>query len=1065
MSAAHSPKQPPTPDTSIQDNAMQDVQGFDDPPRKLPKWVKYAGGSMIALTLLAGGAGIVTSNLIDQQKYKKVIIEKVAEKTGYKVDWQGDIALSFLPLPHASVNGLTVSVNDRQILSVKSADVEVALLPLLSNKVEIRDITVEEPKIELVTLKNGQQTWMTEQLKKSQEDSVSDSGSEEEKEASRSMNLSFNVIEISNGVVVWDDQSAGKKQSIEDLDLRLNSESLTGPFEMNGGMLFNGMRVESKITTGELDINNGLYPIQAKLALPDSNVRGEYSGVISAKDTVSAEGDVTLEIADLLSAAKSLSGNEGLSIPKELGGKASLSTKLQYTPEKVVLDNMEVHIGELAYGGNFSIQGLADGNAPPKVSFDLKSVMKSGQESSALVKFMDDLKISATGSMKDSKLVIDQSRIKLNDNELSASGTVKQGEKPTVDLTVSVKKLDIDQLQKKLGSGASGGTSPALTAGGKNKQSSVGMEIPFDGRIRADVAQVTVGGKNYTSINADISSIGNELQISKFSAMLPEDVTVKTSGSISNTKDMSGLDLAVFANIPNTEIFASSYNISLPELPRKIGATSISGKIMGSVKALDFDMGVGVWGLTANGAGTVASPLDNPVINQLKFNFKHPVFVEAMRIIQSDFTSTPGFEGPLSLSGQLAWGDDQYHVTDVKAMFGRTAMSGTMDVATSPKPSVTGDLKIGDLIFPSSASSKKASASGAPSQVQSDKARWSREAIDVAWMKSFNADLKITANSISQNLWRFTNANLEFVLKDGSLEIGDMSAGLFGGQAALNGEIRSGAGDRDPLTVKGKMIATNVDAQKLQSAVMGAFNDTVSGVIKNVDVSISATGLSPAALVQTLGGEGTMTGENLIVKGVDAAQLAQAAKGSYKPLDRAGTLFGSFGQGQTEFTTFESAFDIQSGVVNFSRINFDGPKATLQSTGNVNLPLWTVDLKNTMTVKGTDIPPFEFTVKGPLDNPAKAGGDVIENYLRSKLEKKATKLIEKQLGKFLGVPAAEQAPATAPSTAPEGEVAPAVDQSGMLEPAPTTPEPAKQIKPEDQLKQDALKALGGLLGQ
>jgi len=1034
---------------NVQDNSPQNVQGFDDPPKKMPKWVKYAGGSLLVLALLAGAGGVVATQMIDQQKYKKLIVEKVAEETGYQVDWQGDIALSFLPLPHASVNGLTVTANDQKILSVKSADVEVALLPLLSKKVEIRDVSIDEPQILLVTSKNGQQTWMTEQiLSKSKKNQVS--SPEEIAAEGQPMEMSFNVIEITNGNLVWDDQSKGARQNIEDVDMRMKADSLTGPFEMNSGLIWNGNRIESKITTADLDIERGLYPLQVKLALPDSNVRGEYSGVISAKDKLSAEGDVTLEITDLPAALKSISGNENLSLPSELSGKTSLSTKLQYTPEKITLENMEVGLGALAYGGKFAIQTEND---IPKISFNLKSTRKSESGSSALVKFMDDLQISATGSMNGKKLIIDQSRIKLNDNDLALSGTVTQGDKPTVDLLVNVKKLDLDQLQKKLGSGSSE-SAPALSAGGQSDKSPAGMDMPFDGRIRADIDNVTVGGRGYSGIHADISSIGNALQITKLAATLPEKTTIKASGSVADTKNVSGLDLTISANVPNAELLAGSYNATLPELPRKIGPVSVNGKLTGSLKALGFDMGVQIWGMKASGAGTVANPLDTPVINQLKFGLQHPSFADAMRIVQPDFVSTPGFAGPLDLSGQVAWGDDQYHVTEIKGMFGKTSLSGAMDVATSPKPSVTGDLKLGNLVLPTAAS-KKAQSTGAVAQ-PSDKARWSREAIDVAWMRSFDADLKISADSISQNLWQFTDANLEFVLKDGTLTIGDMSAGLFGGQASLNGEIKSGAGDRDPLTIKGKMTATNVDAQKLQSAVMGAPNDTVLGTITNVDVSVNATGLSPAALVQTLGGNGTLSGQNLVVKGIDAAQLAMAAKGSYKPLDRAGTLFGSFGQGQTEFTTFESAFAIQNGVVNFSKIDFDGPKATLQSTGNVNLPQWTVDLKNTMTVKNTDIPPFEFTVKGPLDNPAKAGGDVIENYLRGKLEKKATKLIEKQLGKLLGAPAAEE-PATAPAPAPaDGQVAPV---------EPTQQQPQEQVKPEDQLKKDALKALGGLLGQ
>lgn len=155
---------------------------------------------------------------------------------------------------------------------------------------------------------------------------------------------------------------------------------------------------------------------------------------------------------------------------------------------------------------------------------------------------------------------------------------------------------------------------------------------------------------------------------------------------------------------------------------------------------------------------------------------------------------------------------------------------------------------------------------------------------------------------------------------------------------------------------------------------------------------------SPAALVQTLGGKGAMSGKNIIVQGIDAAQLADAVKGSYKPMDRARKPVQIFSRMDPPNLPISMRIsESRNGVVTFSKIALDGPKAALNSTGNVNLPAWTVDLKNTMTVKNTDIPAFDFTIRGPLDNPINSGDDIINTYLQKKLEAKATKLIEDKL--------------------------------------------------------------------
>ena len=321
-----------------------------------------------------------------------------------------------------------------------------------------------------------------------------------------------------------------------------------------------------------------------------------------------------------------------------------------------------------------------------------------------------------------------------------------------------------------------------------------------------------------------------------------------------------------------------------------------------------------------------------------------------------------------------------------------------------------------------------------------------------------DADLAIKARSITQDQWKLSNANLSFNLNGGTLELRDVSAGMFGGTAQMNGKIKSA-----PLSVDFTMKADKVDAQKLHSALTGAPADKVSGTISTFNLNVASAGASPSALVNALSGKGDMTGKGIVIKGIDAAQLAETAKGSFKPLERAGSLYNTFQGGQTEFDTMDLAFGIQNGVVNFTTLKLDGPRALIEAkSGNVNLPRWTVDLTTTVTVKDTDIPPFDVTVKGPLDNPLQAGGNVIEGYLRNKAQKKVEKLIGKELEKRFGIPFG-QPEAVAPAPA---DVAPAATGTeGVDAVAPEAPaaEPAPVKKQSKEEK--ALRARQGILGQ
>ena len=128
-------------------------------------------------------------------------------------------------------------------------------------------------------------------------------------------------------------------------------------------------------------------------------------------------------------------------------------------------------------------------------------------------------------------------------------------------------------------------------------------------------------------------------------AELPDGISIKSSGTIGNTEKLSDLDIGFKTNIADVEAVARNYNVTLPELPRKIGAATINGKVTGGLKALGFDMNLGVWGGTASGAGTVAGILGTLVINKLKFSLNHPNFPEVMRIVQPSFIPSSTMTG------------------------------------------------------------------------------------------------------------------------------------------------------------------------------------------------------------------------------------------------------------------------------------------------------------------------------------------------------------------------------------------------------------------------------------
>ena len=97
----------------------------------------------------------------------------------------------------------------------------------------------------------------------------------------------------------------------------------------------------------------------------------------------------------------------------------------------------------------------------------------------------------------------------------------------------------------------------------------------------------------------------------------------------------------------------------------------------------------------------------------------------------------------------------------------------------------------------------------------------------------------------------------------------------------------------------------------------------------------------------------------------------------------------SMAGGQTAFETLDGAFVINEGVINFSKLLLTGTAATVSTTGTVNLPLWTMDLENSIQLtEPADAPPLKTSFRGPLDNPGKTlGKSALDSYIGNQVEK------------------------------------------------------------------------------
>jgi len=197
---------------------------------KAIKWILIAGGAFFILVI---AALLIVPMFVDVQKFKPEIEKRVSDATGRSFSIGGELSLSLFPWAGLSFSDLQLGnppgFEEKDFLSVKSFDVRVKLLPLISRDIQVKRFIIEEPRIVLEKNKDGRGNW--EGVGKPRKDKTEPSEGKPA-EGLPIKALAVGEFAITNGSVLWIDHIKGEQKKISDLTLRLKDVSLDRPIQL-----------------------------------------------------------------------------------------------------------------------------------------------------------------------------------------------------------------------------------------------------------------------------------------------------------------------------------------------------------------------------------------------------------------------------------------------------------------------------------------------------------------------------------------------------------------------------------------------------------------------------------------------------------------------------------------------------------------------------------------------------------------------------------------------------------------------------------------------------------------
>src|SRR5215475_10162378 len=331
------------------------------------KKVVWIIGGLIGLLIVAA---IAAPFFVDLNNYKAEIAQKAKEATGRDLAIDGDISLTILPTPGVVVHGLRFgnapggSVPDMATLD--SATVKVAIMPYLTSRtVEVEEIVLEKPTFIFEKLKDGTGNWQIAPQAEAPEAGVTPN--QGEAPSGGGMADVIKNASIEGGTLVYRDLAAGTEQKVENLNIDLSLDSLTGPFQAEGGATVVNIPLGFRVKTGALNPQAPM-PVDISFSLTDAKASIGFVGdvnIAAVEDPskpivtgkLSSKGE---NLAKLIAGMPNQSA-EGL--PPILGQAFALDADIQAGKTSAKTDNLAANLGDITAKGSLA----ADYGGAPKV--------------------------------------------------------------------------------------------------------------------------------------------------------------------------------------------------------------------------------------------------------------------------------------------------------------------------------------------------------------------------------------------------------------------------------------------------------------------------------------------------------------------------------------------------------------------------------------------------------------------------------------------------------------------------------------------------------------------------
>jgi len=243
----------------------------------------------LAAVIVLGAAVIaVATALISRDMVRAQVIGEIRSVTGLAPVLRGDVSVSLFPRGAVSFADVLLGDAKQPALTADRLTARLRFFPLLLGRVEIADVTLEQPTINVTMMPGGHSNWsgLIAALAQSQK-------------ADASHVAAFTEIRINDGTVVVNDAGRKVSETLGNVQLSLAWPSISKTFGATGHFVWHGEPIDASLALGDFSAALAGKRSGFKIRLAAAPMRVAFDGAIGMQPTLKIEGTLAADAPSL----------------------------------------------------------------------------------------------------------------------------------------------------------------------------------------------------------------------------------------------------------------------------------------------------------------------------------------------------------------------------------------------------------------------------------------------------------------------------------------------------------------------------------------------------------------------------------------------------------------------------------------------------------------------------------------------------------------------------------------------------------------------------------------------